>query len=448
VDRDPAAKAGTPAIEGDFPLWQPFTHLKGFLDNPLIIRTGAGIRVRDTDGHEYLDAAGGLWNLTFGLGDERILGAAQRQLEELAFAPLFHRAHEPAIELARKLVAITPPRLTRVFLATSGSEAVEVAIKVVRGYFHIRGEERAAIVALRRSYHGTYYGSGTLSDNISRKDDFRPNLPDVIHIEPPYCYRCPFGLEYPGCDVRCADELGRVCQQEKGQVAAFVMEPVLGSGGIIVPPPAYFERIVEICEDESIILILDEVATGFGRVGEMFAADLFALNPDVMTVAKGINAGYLPLGATIFSEQIFKAYSEQEIPLHFGSTQNGNPVCCAAASATIDALSEDDLMVNCREMGGRLKGGCEQIMARSAHVGDVRGVGLMVGIELVGDEKSKEPLAPHMVAFVVEFLRDNGLIVYPSTCGFSMFPALNVSAAEVDQILAILDNVLPRMNFN
>ncbi|MGD9084573.1 MAG: aspartate aminotransferase family protein [Desulfobacterales bacterium] len=430
-----------------FPLWQPFTPPRSFLSNPLVIEKGQGVHIYDTDGNKYIDASGGLWNISCGLGHKGILEAMHAQLDDLAFSPLFNRANKKAIELAQKLVAITPGNLTRVFLTNSGSEAIEVTIKAIRGHFNILGKKRHTIVALRHSYHGSYYGSGTLSDNISRKYEYQPNLPGVLHIEAPYCYRCTFNLTYPSCKVRCADELADVCIHKGHSVAAFIMEPILGSGGIIVPPPGYFDRVKEICEQEGIFWVLDEVATGFGRIGEMFASDLFRLEPDVMTMSKGINSGYLPLGAAVFSEDIFAPYLDEDAPLQFGSSQNGNPICCASALATINVLIEENLIDNCRDMGRLLKQGCVEIMAESDHVGDVRGEGLMLGVELVQNQSDHLRLAPGLISFVSEYLQDNGLIVYPSVCGFSMFPPLNITASEVDAILSVLKKTLPLLRF-
>jgi adenosylmethionine-8-amino-7-oxononanoate aminotransferase len=429
-------------IGSDFPLWQPFTPMKSIVYNPLIIEKGHGIYIYDQDGDQYIDAAGGLWNISFGLGNRKILAAMKKQMEKMAFGSLFYRSNPVAIELAARLVEITCPKLTRVFLTCSGSESIEVAIKVIRNYNSLTGSSsKKDIICLKRGYHGVYYGSGTASDIIYRKEDFGPNLPGIFHIEAPYCYRCPYGMAFPDCGIKCADELDKIAGEKQGKVAAFIMEPILGSAGIIVPPKEYFRRIETICKMHDIFFVLDEVATGFGRTGEMFAAELFNIEPDVLILSKGINSGYLPLGAALFCEKIFKPFWENDFPLQFGSTQDGNPVCCAASLATIDVLQGEGLLENCKNMGQQLKQGFREIMEKARHIGDVRGEGLMLGIELVQSKEKKTQVEPQHISFVVNFLKERGLLVYPNPCGISLFPALNVSEEEVHKILSILKKI-------
>lgn len=435
-----------PASRGDgvnFPLWQPFTPMKAFVHYPAVFYRGEGIYVYDRDENRYIDAAGGLWNICCGLGNKRIVEAMQEQMQKMAFGSLFHRSNPVAIALAAKLVEITCAKLTRVFLTCSGSEAIEVAMKVIRNYFSLVGRrDKKGIVCLKKSYHGVYYGSGTASDVMDGKEDFAPNLPGIFHIEAPYCFRCPYGMAFPGCGIQCADELDKLARQKQGRVAAFMMEPILGSGGIIVPPKEYFRRIETICKEHEIFFVLDEVATGFGRTGEMFAAELFDIEPDVLVLSKGINSGYLPLGAALFSEEIFHPFWENNIALQFGSTQSGNPVCCASSLAVIDLLQEEKLLENCKHMGRRLKQGLREMMEKARHIGDVRGEGLMLGIELVKNKENKTPVEPQHIALAVNFLKENGLLVYPNPCGISMFPPFILSGDEADQMLNILSQIL------
>lgn len=426
-----------------FPLLLPFTNMEAFFYHLPVFYRGEGIYIFDLNDNKYIDAAGGLWNVSCGLGNKTILDAMQEQMQRMAFGSIFRRANAKAVELAARLVEISCPGLTRVCLTCSGSAAVEAAIMMVRSYFSITGQpSKKSIVCLKRGYHGTYYGSGTASDVIDGKEQFEPGVPEIFHIEAPYCFRCPFGREYPGCGIQCADQLAELARQKKGRVAAFMMEPILGSGGIIVPPKEYFKRIEAICKEHEIFFLLDEVATGFGRTGEMFAAELFDSEPDVMILSKGINSGYLPLGAALFSEEIYRPFKEKNIPLQVGTTQDGNPVCCAASLATIDVLEEEGLLDNCKKMGFKLKQGCMEMKEKSRHIGDVRGEGLMLGIELVKNKEKKTPVEPMHVGLVCDFLKDNGLIVYPNPCGISLFPALTITEEQIHRVIEILSKIL------
>ncbi|MCP4219513.1 MAG: aspartate aminotransferase family protein [bacterium] len=430
------------------PLWQPFTDMQGLAGNPFYLCRGEGIYVYDQNDRQYIDAAGALWNMSLGLGQEKILDAMKKQMDTLVYGSLFRRSNPVALQLAAKLKEITPANLTRTILTCTGSQSVEAAIKVVRSYFHITQQPvKKEIVCLKRSYHGTYYGSGTASDLLGMKEESGPNVPGISHIEAPYCYRCPYGMEYPGCGLKCAEQLEKIAQEKEGRIAAFMMEPILGSGGILVPPKDYFERIAEICKKHNIFLMLDEVATGFGRTGEMFAADLFGIQPDVLILSKSINSGYLPLGATLFCEEIFRPFIENNFSLQFGSTQDGNPVCCASSLATMEIIKQENLLDNCKKMGAKLKEGLNRMIAKSRHIGEIRGEGLMIGVEMVLDKETKTPVETTHIGLVVNFLMANGLLVYPNPCGFSMFPPLNITEQEVEKILTVLGNILLQIRF-
>jgi adenosylmethionine-8-amino-7-oxononanoate aminotransferase len=430
-----------------FPLLLPFTNMEAFFYHLPVFYRGEGIYIYDLNDNKYIDAAGGLWNVSCGLGNKKILDAMQEQMQQMVFGSIFRRSNAVAVELAARLVEISRPGLTRVCLTCSGSASIEAAIMMIRSYFSLTGQpDKKGIVCLKKGYHGTYYGSGTASDVLDGKEHFEPAVAEMFHIEPPYCYRCPLGQEYPGCGIQCADELAKLAGQKKGRLAAFMMEPIPGSGGIIVPPKEYFKRIQTICKEHELFLILDEVATGFGRTGAMFAAELFDIEPDVMTLSKGINSGYLPLGAALFCEEIYRPYKEKNMPLQIGTTQDGNPVCCAASLATIELLTRGGLIDNCKKMGRRLKQACMEMKEKSLHIGDVRGEGLMIGIELVKNKEKKTPVESRHIGLVCDFLKDNGLIVYPNPCGISLFPALTVTEEQTHRIIEILGKILLHLN--
>ncbi|MBN1697909.1 MAG: aspartate aminotransferase family protein [Spirochaetales bacterium] len=430
----------------EFPLIQPYTTVPFSMFEAGNIPEGEGIHVYDENGKCYIDAAGGLWNVSCGLGNKTIIDAIVNQLNKLAYAPLFCGKHPPAVRLAGRLNKILPSPLKKIFYTCSGSESIAVAVKIVRGYFSLNSNRKKnMIVCLKNCYHGMYYSrSGTESDIDEGLHHFQPDIPGFIHINPPYCYRCPYGEKHPSCGLVCAVELEQVLKKNKGRIAAFMMEPIMGSAGIIIPPAGYLKRVKQICGQNGIFMIFDEVATGFGRTGEMFAAQLFNISPDIMALSKGMNSGYLPLGATVFSDETILPYLEHNIAFPLGTTQGGNPVCCASCLATIDYIEEKNLLENCRIMGEILLHGCLELQNKCRHIGDVRGRGLMIGIELVLDKKDKMPVENRHIHAVCSLLRENGLIVYPSPVGFSMFPALTITEVEIRQVLeklALLVNI-------
>jgi adenosylmethionine-8-amino-7-oxononanoate aminotransferase len=286
-----------------YPLWHPHVPLNEMETRVTILVEGKGCKVKDNRGKEYIDASGGLWNVHCGLGNAEINQAILDQLERLSYASLFAwRGNEPALELARELAAMAPRPLQWVYLTGSGSESVELSIKIARIYSQLRGRANCKqVVYLDGSYHGTFFGSMSVS-GLAQLKEVGPLLPGVAPITTPNPDRRPPDLSYADFAVSCADELENKARQ--GEVAAFIVEPIIASAGIIIPPVEYFRRIDEICRSFDILLILDEVATGFGRTGRWFAAEHYGLHPDILLLSKGLTSGYLPLGAVLFSAEI------------------------------------------------------------------------------------------------------------------------------------------------
>src|SRR5262249_24916157 len=317
-----------------YPLWHPYFPMNGLEQQVTILVEGKGCKVRDKNGKEYIDASAGLWNTYCGLGEPEIIQAITDQLHRLSYGTLFGwRGNEPALELARELVQMAPSPLQWAYLTGSGSESVELSIKIARLYSALQRRVSREIVYLDDSYHGTFFGSMSLSGLATMREIIGPLLPGVSSIPTPNPLRCPSNMSYVDFAVSCAESLGE--RAASGEVAAFIVEPILGSAGVIIPPPEYFRRIEQICRDYNILLIFDEVATGLGRTGRWLAAEQYNIRPDILLLSKGLNSGYLPLGAVLFSAEIGESLIKQGANLFHGSTNNGHPACCAAALANI-----------------------------------------------------------------------------------------------------------------
>jgi adenosylmethionine-8-amino-7-oxononanoate aminotransferase/putative sterol carrier protein len=376
-----------------------------------VVVAGDGWWITDDRGRRLIDGFAGLWCVSVGHGRREIIEAVRQQMETLEYFTTFHgQSHPRAIELAEKLCSMFPPEygLNHVMFSSGGSEANETNFKLVRMYWAMRGEERRnVIVARHHGYHGLTIATMTATGIMPMRWHFGPEAPGFAHVPAPYCYRCELGLTYPSCRLACADELEATIERLGPEsVAAFVAEPVIGAGGIIPPPEDYFARIREICDRHGILLILDEVVTGFGRTGTMFGFERYGVRPDVVTLAKGITSGYLPLGASVVSDEIYDTIAAklpEQMPISHGFTYMGHPTCCAAALANIDIIERERLHENAAEVGGYLLERLRDRIGGFPTVGDVRGVGLMIGVELVTDKETKRGFAmPHAACTMVE----------------------------------------------
>ena len=374
-----------------------------FVDNvePIVLTGGQGAVVTDVAGHDYVDCFAGIAVTNAGHSNKAVLEAAAEQMRHLVHC-CSYVYHVPVVaDLAELLASVTPGDLSKTFFGNSGAEAIEGAMRLAKVY-----TGRSEFVSLQQSFHGRTAGTLSVTGNAKRKTRGTPYVSGTAFGPCPYCYRCPLRARYPQCDLACADYIDLVFRYETaGDVAAFIAEPVLGEGGIIPPPPGYFERIREVLEGYKALFIADEVQTGFGRTGKLFGIQHFDIVPDIMCMAKGIANGF-PLGAFIARPEIADAFRPGE---HL-STFGGNPVSCAAAVANIRYLQEQRLPEQAAEKGEWLTAQLMRLMERHPLIGDVRGKGLMVGVELVTGRDSKEPASAAAKA-VRAFCREHGVLV-------------------------------------
>jgi taurine--2-oxoglutarate transaminase len=406
--------------------------------NPIPVDRAEGVYFWDTDGKRYLDFSSQLMNTNIGHQHPKVVKAIQDQAAKICFV---HPGNATDVRglLGRKLAEVTPGNLKKTFFALGGSEANENAIKLARFY-----TGRDKILARYRSYHGATHGSLALTGDY-RRLAVEPVMPGGVHFLDPYCYRCPFGQKVETCKRECIRHLEEVIRYEgPDKIAAIIMEGVVGSNGLIVPPADYWPRVREICNKYGILLISDEVMSGWGRTGKWFAVDNWSVVPDIITTAKGITSGYVPLGAVIVSEPIAKFFDDKY--LYAGLTYNGHALACAAALATIQVYEDDRLIENAASMGKYLGEKLEQIKDKHRSVGDVRYIGLFSTIELVSDRGTKEIYAPSVMAEVGKSLRQNGLFTFimANNMGSMVFvvPPLCTTREQLNEGLAIIEKSL------
>jgi len=406
--------------------------------NPIPVEKAEGIYFWDTDGKRYIDFSSQLMNTNIGHQHPKVVKAIQDQAAKLCFVHPGN-ATEPRGLLGKKLAEVTPGNLKKTFFTLGGAEANENAIKIARFY-----TGRHKILARYRSYHGATHGSIALTGDY-RRLAVEPAMPGCVHFLDPFCYRCPFGQKKESCKRECIAHLEEVIRYEgPDKIAAVIMEGVVGSNGLIIPPNDYWPRVREICNKYGILLISDEVMSGWGRTGKWFAVDNWGVTPDIITTAKGITSGYVPLGAVIVSEPIAKFFDDKY--LYAGLTYNGHALACAAALATIAVYEEDHLIENAITVGMHLGEALEGIKDRHPSVGDVRYIGLFSAIELVANRETKEIFGPSVMAEVGKVLRQNGLFTFimANNMGSIVFvvPPLCITRELIDEGLAIVEQAL------
>jgi len=406
--------------------------------NPIPVTSAEGVYFWDADGKRYLDFSSQLMNTNIGHQHPKVVKAIQDQAAELCFVYPGNATEARAL-LGKRMAEVTPGKLKKTFFTLGGAEANENAIKFARFY-----TGRHKILARYRSYHGATYGSIALTGDY-RRNPVEPAMPGVVHFLDPFCYRCPFGQKLESCQRECIQHLEEVISYEgPDKIAAIIMEGVTGSNGIILPPDDYWPRVREICDKHGILLISDEVMSGWGRTGKWFAVDNWGVEPDMITTAKGITSGYVPLGAVIVSEEIADFFEDKY--LYAGLTYNGHTLACAAALATIAVYEEDGLILNAAALGEYLGEALEEIKARHPSVGDVRYIGLFSTIELVLDRRSKKPFPPAVMAEVGKTLRENGLFTFimANNLGSMVFvvPPLCITQEQLDEGLSLVEKGL------
>lgn len=416
-------------------------------DAPLVIERGEGCELIDTEGRRYVDGVSSLWVNVHGHGHPHIDAAVREQLDRLAHSTFLGLTHPPAIELAERLIALAPGRLSRVFLSENGAASVEVALKMAYSYWRNRGEPRERFVRLENAYHGDTIGAVSIGGIDRFHDTYRPLLFATEPIPSPYCYRCPLKLDPTQCGLACADALDDVLSRYPGQVAAVVVEPLVqGAAGIITAPDGHLARIQEITRRHGTLLVVDEVATGFGRTGRLFACEHEGIEPDVLCLAKGITGGYLPLSATLTTEAVFDAFRgapEEHRTLYHGHSYSANPLCCAAALANLDVFRDEQTLERLQPRMRQLSALLEPL-ADHPRVGEIRQRGFMAGIELVADRETRESFAEseQWGARVCREARRHGVIVRPLGDVIVLLPPLTISSEQLEKLVGAVGMAL------
>jgi adenosylmethionine-8-amino-7-oxononanoate aminotransferase len=416
-------------------LWHPFTPMGEYaVERPVMIERAEGPWLFDIDGNRYLDGTSSLWCNVHGHRVPELDAALRDQIDRVAHSTLLGIANVPAVRLARKLVELAPPGLSRVFFSDDGATAVEVALKMSFQYWRQRPDPRPGktrFLALTGAYHGDTLGDVSVGDIGRFHSLFAPLLFPTIRTPAPYCYRCPLGLERPTCGVACATEAERLIREHADELAAVVVEPLVqGAAGMITAPEGYLRRLREVTRECGVLLIADEVAVGFGRTGTMFACSQESVVPDLLCLAKGLTGGYLPLAATLATEEIFAAFlgrAEQGRTFFHGHTYTGSPLGCAVALASIDKLLDGGVMSGLPERVTTLTAQLERLRVLPV-VGDIRQRGLMAGIELVRGRETREPFpADRRVGQrVCRMARDRGLMLRPLRDVVVVMPPLTI----------------------
>lgn len=426
-------------------LIHPFTSIRDHLEKgPLIITEADGIRIRDRAGNTYIDAMAGLWCVNVGYGRRELIDAMRKQAEKLPYYHSFaSMSNEPAIELAQKLTAMVPLQKPRVFFANSGSEANDTQIKIVRYYNNALGRERKKKILSRiGAYHGVTLGATSLSGLASMHKIFDLPLPGFLHLSLPHYYRhAPEGVSEEEFSDQLAQELEELIEREGADtIAAMVMEPVMGAGGVIVPPAGYFERIVPILRRHDILIVADEVICGFGRLGTPFGSNFFDFEPDLMTVAKGLTSGYIPMSGCLVSEPVWEVLrddSAERGPFAHGYTYSAHPVAAAVALANLGIIEDEKLFEKAADTGAYLQANLRSAFADHPLVGEIRGVGLIAGIELVADKSSKKAFEPGLTvgARLSKHLLSQGLISRAMRDTLALSPPLILEKDDVNEIV-------------
>ncbi len=427
--------------------WHPMTspaHSRAH--QPKILTGGHGVFVRDIDGHEVVDAVGGLWNVNLGYSCQPVKAAIAAQLDALPYYSTFRgTTNDAAIELSYELARFfAPDGLTRAFFTSGGSDSVETALKLARQYHKLRGEAgRVKFLSLKKGYHGTHFGAASVNGNANFRTAYEPLLPGCHHIPAPYTYRNPFNETDPErlaqfCAAALEDE---IAFQGASTIAAFIMEPILGAGGVIPPHASFLPMVREILDRHGILLITDEVITAYGRTGAWSGARLWGVKPDMMCTAKAITNGFFPFGAVMIGERVAEVFeADEKASIGHGYTYSGHPVGAAAALACLTETLRLNVLENAAARGTQLHEGCQALMAKHALVGDVRGGhGLMTAIELVSDRAAKTPAEAGTMARVQEAAYEAGALVRVSGPNLILSPPLILTEAEAAKILFALD---------
>ncbi len=415
-------------------------------DGPLVLARGEDVWVWDTDGNRYVDGFAGLWNVNVGHGRAELARAAAEQMEEIAFVPnFFGLASPPAIELAARLAELFPDPINHFQFTSGGAESNETALKIARYFWWLKGRpEKVKILSRRMAYHGIAMGALAATGIPTYHEGFGPQVPGFVHLTPPYAYRHGEGQTEEAFVATLVAELEETIAREGADtIAAMIGEPIQGAGGVVVPPEGYWRAIAPVLKAHDILLIFDEVITGFGRTGAMFGMEQYGVTPDVASFAKGITSGYVPLGGVGVSDEIFETLSAPDRMFMHGFTYSGHPVACAVALPNIRIIEEERLPENAGDGGAYLLGELERLLERP-HVGNVRGKGLMLLVEVVADKGTKAKLDPalNVGGRLTAATRERGIIVRCTNDGIAIAPPLTIRRPELDLIAGAIGEAL------
>ena len=415
-----------------------FRQMRSFVTEPVVMARAEGIYYWDVFGKRYVDGISGIFVVNVGHGNRRVIDALHRQLEQICFAPPLHATNVPAVELANLVAEITPGDLNTIKLLSGGSEATEAAIKLARQYHRQTGHPtKYKALSLYGGYHGATFGALSASGTARRKTAFEPAMPGFLKAMPPTCHACPFGLRYPTCGITCVDQIERIIALEGADtIAAVILEPISNTGGITTPPPEYLPRLREICDRHQVLLIFDEVITGFGRTGNMFAAQTFGVLPDVLCMGKGMGSGYGPLAGLAMRDHVAAAFwgsDGDNIEFSHGHTFGGNPLSSAAGVAAIREIIERDLCANAQRIGDYLRGRISELADLNV-ITDIRGKGLLIGMGLARDAAAKVSFPPALRfgQRVAKRALAHGLILRADPGWIAMAPPLIITQEEAD----------------
>ncbi len=416
-------------------------------DGLKVFERGVGIYLWDIKGRKFIDAMSGLWVVNAGHGRTELAEVAANQMREMAYVNTFAYTSKPAVDLAAKLASLLPSSLNKLFFVNSGSEAVETAIRMAKHYqYNIGEKKRYKVIARRGSYHGMTAGALSVNGSAAlNRTPWEPLLPGVVFVENVNCYRCPFEKTYPACDVFCARTIERTIQAERPEtIAAFIAEPLSAANAVFPPPEGYWRTIRALCDRYGILLIADEVINGFGRTGRWFASDLFDFEPDLMTMAKGLSSGYLPIAAVGISDRVAREFEgDRSKTFGGGITFGTHPVACAVALANLAIIEREGLVENAARTGAYLHSRLNALKENHPIVGEVRGRGLLLGMELVKDPATKQPFpdADDLAGKLTGALIRNGVLCRAGNV-LNIAPPLVITEPECDDLAARLDAAL------
>ena len=433
-------------------LWHPMGHPGDVQANaPAIIAKAEGVVIEDLDGHKTVDAVGGLWCVNLGYSNDVVKDAIAKQLYDLPYYSAFAgTSNPPAIEASYAVREFfEPDGMVRAFFTSGGSDSVETCLRLSRQYHRLRGEPtRTKFISLKKGYHGTHFGGASVNGNNRFRIAYEPMLPGCFHLPSPYPYRNPFNETDP---AQLAQNIANAFEDEvqfqgANTIAAFIMEPIQGAGGVIVPDDSFMRLMREVCDRHGILMIADEVITGFGRLGSWSGSRHYGVQPDMMSTAKGITSGYFPVGAALFNEKVAEVFEKSdpaEGGIYHGYTYSAHPVGAAAVTACLAETIRLDLRANAAARGKQLYEGCQALAAKHDIIGDVRGgQGLMTGFEMVSDKAAKTPIDPATVKRIQQATYEAGAMVRMGPPNILMSPPLTISEGEVQTILNALDTGL------